>query len=284
MICEKCDYAMTAFDADCPRCKGKGLAGVPVPTSKVPSNVATHQNAKKRASEPSIDGAVPQANVAPPKTMPAQPVASFTPCSGCPHCGNDQFESVPAIVNGGSWQEQSSWIEHSQIDTRSTSVGFGVVFGDKHSSPIATVNGGHTTGQAVSYGSGSSSGASSLAAMLAPPTQPEPPRPKGKQCLQGDRFWRSLIAMVAIYTLFARAMNIWFLILCEAAAFLFLLSSLPFKGTVDIGEQRAFEAAQAKFPEQWIIWNQLAYCKKCDVVFDPQTSKSSRPQSISTLL
>ena len=287
MDCPACSYALSPFNPTCPRCAGKGLKGalrveVPVDVSASPATLA----ASTAIAIPSTSVAssltpvvpAPSATTTLAITTPAMPdadVSHLPKC--CLYCGNTDIEKVVAIVRGGTWRQDSSWSEQTKIDARTTSAGFGVVWGDKDSSPVTTVSSGHTNGTAHSYGSASTVGASDLARLLAAPVAPIRPV---RQPIT-EPMWKCLLGIPAAFLVFG-GLHFWPLLV----TFVFLgyipLLSSTFKKEYEEAMKK-HSVAVSNWRQRYAKWETLTYCRRCDHVSSQNEGKAVAARKISSL-
>lgn len=305
MICAKCNYVMSDFDVECPRCHGKGLPDAKEPESSK-SVVSTHtltsdwlpgqQPNANNVPAPTPSATIPArsveprvqiASVAHPQTI-AQPAPSpvIHPASyRCPRCGNESVQAVSAIVSAGSWHEDTSWTETTQTRSHSNGVGYGVVLGDRHPASVISVSGAGTTGKNKTNGHGSTAGCSRLAEMLTPPEQPAPPARQGAHDFNEKRFGGCVVACFVILGAYSNGdIGIWGVLFWGCIVLLFVKGAMPSDGFIPPEAQAAYNADRQRWSEQMAVWQRLSYCSRCDHVFDPQTSKAARPQSMSVLM
>ena len=154
MICTHCKYVLSDFDVECPRCHGKGLP------NGTTNQLASHPQVPDVDKE-TIQSSVSLASHSSPQ--PRFPRSSFR----CPVCGSKNTKKVSAIVNAGTWKEDTSSAQQTQIHASNTGVSVGVVWGEKHHPIVTSVTSGNTIGEANSFNHNSTRGATRLAQMLA---------------------------------------------------------------------------------------------------------------------
>lgn len=142
---------------------------------------------------------------------------------------------------------------------------------------------------------GSGIQATALAAALAPPPEPELKvrasgaimGPQRKSCLGETGFWTNVVLLAGVGLLFT-----WWGLSDGVFSFtsLFGIALLVFAGFYYYSSQRKLQGAEAvhadataDWKRKMQMWDELYYCYRDDVVFNPRTGRSAAPSNIETL-
>lgn len=251
MLCEDCGYMMSAFDASCPRCsqyppKKQAPVQAPDPVQLSPSPTGNSIPPPPQVNTPSFPHTVsvvtPSSNLAPQAPVVHAP---YNFC--CPYCASPQIQKVSAVCQSGTWT----------ADTSALTVTGTHIFGG---------------GNAASVGAtaATTSGASELAKMLAPPLRPVEESTK--------HFGASLVFfLLSLLSLSgSTALSVFFISLAGLIAWL------------GVEENKKFKNIFAKHMAHWHnamqIWDRCFYCSRCHHVHDSANGRLSPAHQIQNLL
>lgn len=245
------------------------------PISSLPATAPTPPAALVvQAQAPSTQlaaSAQPAAPAPAPATSPqtVAPINKSISCD-CPVCGNQNVQKVSAISQSGTWTESSSWVENAKWQSNSTGATAGPIHSKNGDAFAFGVTGSHNVGAGTTSGFGTTSGSTTLAAMLAPPPRPVQETPTDSSGCAG--FCGVILLIIFV---FWQSHTLSDTVAC-------LLAALPALGVWSTISQNQEAAKSAKdgYPElvatwerKMARWNRLFFCARCGHVYEPESGR-----------
>lgn len=257
-ICPRCRKRMPLDAATCPcghvfRTQFTGSLPPPSTGTATHPTQVTHGMVHGMPAYP-----VPQA---PPPARPI-PVQPTGPCR-CAACGSEQVQKVTAICREGNWDT------HGRGQTTGASI-----------LPNGQVV--YAVADTRTYGRGQTRLAQQLAA---------PPHPDWGSTPRDGIYWGAggagVMLLVTLMVANNSAAGFWLTSGCALLAGLLVGYAVWESYRVRARERAGavhYERARAEWQHQMARWEQLYYCSRCDVVFDPHTRRYAHPAQQWSLL